>query len=264
MENTERKREVRQRRRDPVSCDGPPVQERSLASDEDNETLSPNDRRSSTSDTDNGVDEGDSGRAILNWAWRRWKHVSFEALPEWLKDNEYLLHGHRPPLPSIRACIKSMFRLHTETWNIWTHLLGMVLFLCCPVFVSFPNEREHKLCPMVREVGYRGLLPRSCPVSQLLFPLPYAQLPFSTCGPPVFKAGLLRHSPIGHWFQYTLLLLQLLLCAVFSLSPHDYCGRTLHLVHVCQFVEQILASEVQTSACAHVCTVWLVWGHSWG
>lgn len=129
MENTEREREVRQRRRDPVSCDGPPVQERSLASDEDNETLSPNDRRSSTSDTDTGVDEGDSGRAILNWAWRRWKHVSFEALPEWLKDNEYLLHGHRPPLPSIRACIKSMFRLHTETWNIWTHLLGMVLFL---------------------------------------------------------------------------------------------------------------------------------------
>ena len=66
---------------------------------------------------------------IPSWAWRQWKSVSFEALPEWLKDNEYLRHGYRPPLPSVRACLKSMFRLHTETWNIWTHLLGMLLFL---------------------------------------------------------------------------------------------------------------------------------------
>ena len=75
---------------------------------------------------------------IPSWAWRQWQSVSFDALPNWLKDNEYLLHGHRPPLPSVRACLKSMFRLHTETWNIWTHLLGMLLFvvvaLCVYVF----------------------------------------------------------------------------------------------------------------------------------
>lgn len=32
-------------------------------------------------------------------------------------------------MPSFRACFKSIFRIHTETGNIWTHLLGFVLFL---------------------------------------------------------------------------------------------------------------------------------------
>ncbi|XP_051957609.1 adiponectin receptor protein 1-like isoform X2 [Xyrauchen texanus] len=60
----------------------------------------------------------------------RWRVIPFHVLPEWLKDNDYLLHGHRPPMPSFRACFRSIFRIHTETGNIWTHLLGLILFLC--------------------------------------------------------------------------------------------------------------------------------------
>ena len=45
-------------------------------------------------------------------------------LPEWLNDNKFLLIGHRPPLASIKLCLTSVFRFHTETGNIWTHLLG--------------------------------------------------------------------------------------------------------------------------------------------
>ncbi|KAG9352861.1 hypothetical protein JZ751_017437 [Albula glossodonta] len=60
----------------------------------------------------------------------RWRVIPYHVLPEWLKDNDYLLHGHRPPMPSFRACFGSIFRIHTETGNIWTHLLGLVLFLC--------------------------------------------------------------------------------------------------------------------------------------
>uniref|UniRef100_A0A3B3TBX3 Adiponectin receptor 1 n=1 Tax=Paramormyrops kingsleyae TaxID=1676925 RepID=A0A3B3TBX3_9TELE len=54
----------------------------------------------------------------------RWRVIPYHVLPEWLKDNDYLLHGHRPPMPSFRACFGSIFRIHTETGNIWTHLLG--------------------------------------------------------------------------------------------------------------------------------------------
>uniref|UniRef100_A0A3P9PGS2 Adiponectin receptor 1a n=1 Tax=Poecilia reticulata TaxID=8081 RepID=A0A3P9PGS2_POERE len=54
----------------------------------------------------------------------RWRVIPFHVLPDWLKDNDYLLHGHRPPMPSFRACFGSIFRIHTETGNIWTHLLG--------------------------------------------------------------------------------------------------------------------------------------------
>ena len=48
------------------------------------------------------------------------------ALPSWLRDNDFLLKGHRPPLPSIKECFKSIFRIHTETGNIWTHLIGIL------------------------------------------------------------------------------------------------------------------------------------------
>ncbi|XP_043103649.1 adiponectin receptor protein 1b isoform X1 [Puntigrus tetrazona] len=60
----------------------------------------------------------------------RWRVIPYHLLPDWLKDNDYLLHGHRPPMPSFRACFGSIFRIHTETGNIWTHLLGLILFLC--------------------------------------------------------------------------------------------------------------------------------------
>lgn len=36
--------------------------------------------------------------------------------------------GHRPPLPSFAACFKSIWSLHTETGNIWTHLVGCLAF----------------------------------------------------------------------------------------------------------------------------------------
>nr|XP_023021565.1 adiponectin receptor protein-like [Leptinotarsa decemlineata] len=58
-----------------------------------------------------------------------WSVCHFRNLPAWLQDNDYLVFGHRPPLPSFRACFKSIFRLHTETANIWTHLLGCVAFI---------------------------------------------------------------------------------------------------------------------------------------
>uniref|UniRef100_A0A915ECG7 Adiponectin receptor n=1 Tax=Ditylenchus dipsaci TaxID=166011 RepID=A0A915ECG7_9BILA len=45
------------------------------------------------------------------------------------KDNEFLRTGHRPPMASFGSCFKSIFSLHTETGNIWTHMYGCVAFL---------------------------------------------------------------------------------------------------------------------------------------
>jgi adiponectin receptor len=63
---------------------------------------------------------------IAHWAWNS---ISFESLPKWLQDNEFLKSSHRPPMNSFIGCFKSMFRMHTETWNIWTHLIGFSFFL---------------------------------------------------------------------------------------------------------------------------------------
>jgi hypothetical protein len=58
-----------------------------------------------------------------------WKRVHFTGLPAWLQDNEYLHSGHRPQLGSFGNCFKSIFSLHTETGNIWTHYYGSFFLL---------------------------------------------------------------------------------------------------------------------------------------
>ncbi|VDK17320.1 unnamed protein product [Anisakis simplex] len=71
----------------------------------------------------------------------RWKVTNFEFLPVWLQDNEYLRTGHRPPLPSFVSCFKSIFSLHTETGNIWTHMFGCVAFVGVTLFFLLrPNS----------------------------------------------------------------------------------------------------------------------------
>lgn len=60
--------------------------------------------------------------------WKKgWEVVHHHSLPHWLRDNDYLLRGHRPQLPTFRECFRSIFRVHTETGNIWTHLIGEIL-----------------------------------------------------------------------------------------------------------------------------------------
>lgn len=54
-----------------------------------------------------------------------WTICHFHALPRWLQDNDFIWQGYRPPLPSFWDCIKSIFSIHTETGNIWTHMLGL-------------------------------------------------------------------------------------------------------------------------------------------
>ncbi|KAH9414208.1 Adiponectin receptor protein 2 [Dermatophagoides pteronyssinus] len=72
-----------------------------------------------------------------------WKVCNFNMLPNWMQDNEYLHTGHRPPLPTFWECIKSIFRLHTETGNIWTHGIGALLFVGLFIY-EFVTISAHK------------------------------------------------------------------------------------------------------------------------
>ncbi|XP_062125055.1 adiponectin receptor protein isoform X2 [Drosophila sulfurigaster albostrigata] len=103
-------------------------------------------------DDDELVEEDDAGcplpstpedtQLIEAEVWEAsWKVCHYRNLPKWLQDNDFLHRGHRPPLPSFRACFKSIFRLHTETGNIWTHLLGCLAFIGVAVyFISRPTD----------------------------------------------------------------------------------------------------------------------------
>eukprot|EP00879_Flechtneria_rotunda_P011392 GHRR01011899.1.p1 GENE.GHRR01011899.1~~GHRR01011899.1.p1 ORF type:complete len:423 (+),score=147.84 GHRR01011899.1:118-1386(+) len=53
---------------------------------------------------------------------------SFENLPDYLRDNEYIVGSYRPE-QSAWDSIRTIFSLHNETGNVWTHILGFFLFL---------------------------------------------------------------------------------------------------------------------------------------
>nr|CAH8839769.1 unnamed protein product [Trichobilharzia regenti]CAH8839772.1 unnamed protein product [Trichobilharzia regenti] len=82
-----------------------------------------------------------SAEEFVRHVWLRgWQVVNHRSLPAWLRDNDFILHYHRPQLNTFWACFKSIFRVHTETGNIWTHLLGCGSFFAIAIFSLVQSE----------------------------------------------------------------------------------------------------------------------------
>ncbi|KAJ6804090.1 heptahelical transmembrane protein ADIPOR1-like [Iris pallida] len=54
--------------------------------------------------------------------------VTYEELPEYMKDNEFIRGHYRSEWPLSHAFL-SIFSWHNETINIWTHMIGFFVFL---------------------------------------------------------------------------------------------------------------------------------------
>ncbi|KAK1910857.1 hypothetical protein P3342_008737 [Pyrenophora teres f. teres] len=63
--------------------------------------------------------------ALLGWD---------ELLP-WQQDNEFILRSHRRATNSYLRSLKSVFRVHNETVNIWSHLVGAAIFFSAAVLL---------------------------------------------------------------------------------------------------------------------------------
>jgi adiponectin receptor len=53
----------------------------------------------------------------------------FSDAPHYLQDNEHIVEGYRIGFDSPKKVIKSLFMVHNETVNIWTHLVGTIIVL---------------------------------------------------------------------------------------------------------------------------------------
>jgi len=88
-----------------------------------------------------------------------WNVTHFKMLPAWLQDNDCVHHGYRPPLPSFYECFKSIFRVHTETGNIWSHMLGCVVFLAIAIyFVTRPDHEVQLQEKLVFSIFFVGVV----------------------------------------------------------------------------------------------------------
>ena len=56
-------------------------------------------------------------------------YYCYDELPKWLQNNPFVHRRYRPPKESYAYCFKSVFMLHTETVNIWTHLVAFFIYL---------------------------------------------------------------------------------------------------------------------------------------
>lgn len=66
--------------------------------------------------------------------------MKYEELPEYLKDNEFILDYYRCEWP-LKDTFLSVFSWHNETLNIWTHLGGFMIFAVMAV-ASLTEDRD--------------------------------------------------------------------------------------------------------------------------
>ncbi|OQR87607.1 adiponectin receptor protein [Achlya hypogyna] len=63
-----------------------------------------------------------------------------------LANNPFIRSGYRLHYSSPLHCAKSLFQLHNETWNVWSHLVGSLLFVVffySVVFIEAPSSLLH-------------------------------------------------------------------------------------------------------------------------
>jgi len=80
-----------------------------------------------------------SAHEIIEQIWRLQHHTD---LPGWRRDNDYLVANYRPSLASVTECAASIFKFHSETFNIWTHLLGLIFLILC-IFYGYCGAFVH-------------------------------------------------------------------------------------------------------------------------
>ena len=68
---------------------------------------------------------------------------TYNDLPDYYKDNEYIRKGYLLYCDSIIKALKSLFCLHNESINIWSHLFGAIffIFLVCYTAIFITNSK---------------------------------------------------------------------------------------------------------------------------
>ncbi|KAL6097094.1 paqr3 [Pungitius sinensis] len=168
---------------------------------------------------------------------QRIRLYTYEQIPLFLKENPFITGGYRAHLPS-KLCLRSIFMLSNETVNIWSHLLGFLLFFSLGVNdvssvlpASGANREDYviyviglfcfQVC-MLCSVGYHLFsCHRSETTCRRWLSLDYAGISVGILGcyvPGIFYAFYCN----GFWRQVYLLTVLSLILAVFCAQVHPH------------------------------------------
>ena len=75
-------------------------------------------------------------------------------LPSWQQDNKFILTGYRPVSGSFRESLSSLQHVHNEIVNIYSHLLGAVLFAILPIYVYARARNYHAAIQVGDIIGF--------------------------------------------------------------------------------------------------------------
>ncbi|KAJ5059289.1 putative membrane protein [Bipolaris maydis] len=59
--------------------------------------------------------------------------LTWDEIPDWYQDNEYLLSSYRAVSQSYKRSLKGILGIHNETVNIFSHVIGSIVFFTLPV-----------------------------------------------------------------------------------------------------------------------------------
>ena len=62
--------------------------------------------------------------------------IDWNSTPLWMRVDPYIRRGYRRQLGSFAECFRSLFYLHNEFVNIWSHLLPALFYLSAVVAVE--------------------------------------------------------------------------------------------------------------------------------
>ncbi|XP_077233853.1 heptahelical transmembrane protein 4-like isoform X2 [Tasmannia lanceolata] len=75
------------------------------------------------------------GKGKRLWKKVKYQLVEYHSLPGYLRDNEFIVGHYRSEWP-LKQVFLSIFTIHNETLNVWTHLIGFFIFLALTIYTA--------------------------------------------------------------------------------------------------------------------------------
>ena len=100
---------------------------------------------------------------------KKWFIGKWEQAPKFIQDNEYIRSGYRINFNNIKCILRSLFMIHNETVNVWSHLIGVAVFFAM-IFIVIYYIGPNLLFPTFQAI-------RSVFIDQVAIKLPDISLP---------------------------------------------------------------------------------------